>query len=168
MDRTHQDERGLGPDVIQQPEENQMAKSKRAVAKTAAVMKNIEAAVASLEAACVAGNHAVAKRGRDAKGLAAATKRLARKSATLTKRKRLSAKRAKSAPSGETRKALRAVIKELAATKTQLVKARAAKGANAVELAALKAAQRRANAYAKAVVQVEAALNRPAKRRSKR
>jgi hypothetical protein len=59
-------------------------------------------------------------------------------------------------------------VKELATTKTRLVKARAAKGANAVELTALKAAQRRASAYAKAIVQAEAVLNRPAKRRRKR
>lgn len=136
-----------------------MAKSKRAIAKSAAVTKNIEAALASLEAACVAGDHAVARRGQDGKSLSAATKRLSRKSAILTKRKRLLAKRAKAAPSGETRKALRAVIKELATTKTQLIKARAAKGANAVELAALKVAQRRASAYAKAIAQADRSLS---------
>ena len=59
-------------------------------------------------------------------------------------------------------------MKELAETKTRLVKAKAAKAANAVELAALKAAQRRARAYAKAIVQAEAALAKPAKRRRKR
>lgn len=135
-----------------------MAKSKRALAKPAAVMKNIETAVASLESACVAGNHAVAKRSKDGKGLASAAKRLARKSAILTKRKRLSAKRARSSPSGETRRTLRSVIKELATTKKQLAKARAAKGANATELAAMKIAQRRANAYAKAITQAEKSL----------
>jgi hypothetical protein len=110
----------------------------------------------------------VATRSKDAKKLAATTKRLSRKRAILAKRKRTSAKRSKAAPSGETRKALRAVVKELATTKTQLVKARAAKGANAVELAALKAAQRRARAYAKAIVQAEVALSKRAKRRRKR
>lgn len=135
-----------------------MAKSKRAIAKTAAVTKNIEAAVAALETACVAGNHAVATRSKDGKSLAATTKRLSKKSAVLTKRKKLSAKRAKATPSGETRKALRSVIKELAQTKKQLVKARAEKGANATELASLKDAQRRANAYAKAIMQAESSL----------
>src|SRR5690242_5988087 len=128
-----------------------MAKTKRAIAKSAAITKNIEAALASLGTACVAGDNAVARRGKDGKSLAAMTKRLSKKRAILAKRKRLSAKRAKAGPSGETRKALRAVIKELATTKTQLVKARAAKGVNAIELAALKAAQRRASAYAKAI-----------------
>ena len=145
-----------------------MAGKKRAITKSAVVTKNIETALASLGTACVAGDSAVAKRSKDGKSLAAATKRLSKKRSTLTKRKRLSAKRAKAAPSGETRRALRAVIKELATTKTQLVKARAAKGVNAVELAALKAAQRRASAYAKAIVQAEEALNKPAKGRRKR
>lgn len=135
-----------------------MAKSKRAIAKSAAVTKNIEAALSSLGTACDAGNSAVAKRSKDGKSLATATKRLSKKRATLTKRKRFSAKRARSSPSGETRKALRAVIKELASTKKALVKAQTAKGINAVELTALKAAQRRANAYAKAIVQAEKSL----------
>ena len=135
-----------------------MAKSKRTIAKSAAVTKNIEAALASLGTACVAGDGAVAKRSKDGKSLAASTKRLSKKSASLAKRKRLSAKRARATPSGETRKALRSVIKELATTKKQLVKARTAKGINAVELAALKAAQRRANAYAKAIAHAEKSL----------
>ena len=142
-----------------------MAKAKRTIAKSAAVTKNIETALASLGTACVAGDSAVARRGKDGKSLAAATKRLSRKRAILAKRKKSSAKRAKASPSGETRKALRAAIKELAATKTQLVKARAAKGVNAVELAALKAAQRRASAYAKAIAQAERSLNKSTKRR---
>jgi prophage DNA circulation protein len=135
-----------------------MAKSKRAIAKSAAVTKSIETALASLGTACVAGDSAVAKRGKDGKTLAAATKRLSKKRAVLSKRKQLSAKRARKTPSGETRKALRAVIKELASTKKQLVKARAAKDVNAVELAALKIAQRRATAYAKAIAQVDRSL----------
>ena len=142
-----------------------MAKAKRAIAKSAAVTKNIETALAALGTACVAGDSAVAKRGKDGKSLAATTKRLSRKRAILAKRKHLSAKRAKAAPSGETRKALRAVIKELATTKTQLGKARTAKGINAVELAALKVAQRRASAYAKAIAQAEKSLNKPTKRK---
>ncbi|MDB5214327.1 MAG: hypothetical protein JWO86_2254 [Myxococcaceae bacterium] len=137
-----------------------MAKAKRAIAKSAAVTKNIETALASLGTACVAGDSAVARRSKDGKSLAAATKRLSKKRATLAKRKRISAKRARSAPSGETRRALRGVIKELATTKTQLVKARAAKGINAVELAALKDAQRRATAYAKAIAQADKSLSK--------
>jgi hypothetical protein len=137
-----------------------MAKKNRTIAKSAAVTKNIEAALASLGTACVAGDRAVATRSKDGKTLAATTKRLSRKSAILAKRKRVSAKRAKATPSGETRKALRAVLKELATTKKLLGKARAAKGENALELAALKVAQRRASAYAKAIAQAEKSLSK--------
>lgn len=134
-----------------------MAK-KKTIAKSAAVTKSIETALASLGTACAAGDGAVAKRSKDAKSLATATKRLSRKRAILIKRKRISAKRAKASPSGETRRAVRAVIKELATTKKLLGKARTAKGINAVELAALKAAQRRATAYAKAIAHAEKSL----------
>lgn len=145
-----------------------MAGKKRTIAKSAAVTKNIETALEALGAACVAGNSAVATRSKDGKSLATAAKRLSRKRAMLAKRKRLAAKRARTAPSGETRKALRSVVKELATTKVALAKAKAAKGVNAVELTALKATQRRANAYAKAIMQAEAVLAKPAKRRRKK
>lgn len=145
-----------------------MAGGRRVIAKSAAVTKNIERALAALGVACVAGDRAVATRTKDGRSHAAATKRLSRQRAILAKRKRASAKRAKAAPSGDTRRALRAVVKELAVTKARLAKAKAAKDANAVELAALKATQRRASAYAKAIVQAEAALAKPAKRRRTR
>ena len=135
-----------------------MAKSKRTIAKSAAVTKNIEAALASLETAVASGDSAVAKRSKDHKSFASATKRLNKKRAVLVKRKRLSAKRAKSSPSGDTRRALRSVIKELATTKKQLGKARVVQGVNAVELGALKIAQRRASAYAKAIAAAEKTL----------
>ena len=144
-----------------------MAGKKHAIAKSAAVTKNIEAALVALGTACSAGDRAVATRSKVGKSLATATKRLSKKRATLAKRKRLAAKRAKATPSGETRKALRAAVKELATTKVQLSKASVAKGANAVELAALKGAQRRASAYAKAIVKAEAALAKTATRRPK-
>lgn len=142
-----------------------MAKKTRTIAKSAAVTRTIEAALESLGTARVAGDSAVAKRSKDHKSFAATTKRLSKKRATLTKRKRVTAKRAKAAPSGETRKALRTVVKELAATNKQLVKARALQGVNAVELAALKAAQRRATAYGKAIAQAEKSLDTPSKRK---
>jgi len=133
-------------------------KSKRGVAKSAAVEKDLETSLEKLATACKAGNAAVARRSKDAKQLATTTKRLGRKRTALIKRKRLAAKRAKASPSGETRRALRTTTKELTTTRSQLMKARAVKAANAAELAALKAAQRRANVYAKAIARAEKAL----------
>lgn len=136
-----------------------MAKKRtRGVAKSAAVEKDLETSLAKLASACEAGSKAVASRSKDAKRLATTTKRLGRKRSTLIKRKRLAAKRAKTSPSGETRKALRTTVKELAATRSLLEKTRTVKTANATELAALKATQRRASAYAKAILRAERAL----------
>ncbi|MFO0737497.1 MAG: hypothetical protein U0270_16515 [Labilithrix sp.] len=140
-----------------------MAKTNRTIAKSTAVTKNIEAALDSLGTACEAGDRAVARRTKDGKSFAAATKRLSKKRAVLIKRKRLSAKRAKASPSGETRRALKAVIKELASTKSKLLKAREVQSINAAELTALKSAQRRAAAYAKAILQAEASLSNTGK-----
>jgi len=135
-----------------------MAKKTKAIAKSAAVEKDLVASLARLSAACAAGDAAVASRSKTAKQLATATKRLGRKQSALLKRKRLAAKRAKSDPGGETRRALNATVKELGSIRTQLGKARAAKAANAAELATLKAAQRRANAYAKAIARADKTL----------
>jgi hypothetical protein len=165
MGLTPKDERAPGAPTSSRTKETQVAKKNRTIAKSAAVTKSIETALLSLGTACEAGDSAVARRSKDHKSFATASKRLSKKRAILIKRKRLSAKRAKASPSGETRKALRSVIKELATTKKQLVKARAVQGVNAVELALLKAAQRRATAYAKAIVAAEKSLEKTTKRK---
>ena len=135
-----------------------MAKRKRTVAKSAAVEKDLATSLARLATACTAGNSAVATRSKAAKQLATTTKRLGRKRTALLKRKRLAAKRARNNPSGETRRALRSTVRELGNVRTKLAKARAVKAANASELAGLKAAQRRANAYAKAIAKADKTL----------
>lgn len=135
-----------------------MAKRSKAVAKSAAVEKDLAASLAKLATAFEAGTTAVAVRSKEAKRLAATTKTLGRKRKALMKRKALAAKRAKATPSGETRKTLRAAMKELASVRTQLAKVRGVKATNATELAGLKAAHRRATAYAKAIAQVDKKL----------
>jgi hypothetical protein len=135
-----------------------MAKRKKAVAKSAAVEKDLETSLAKLATACAAGDAAVASRSKQAKQLAATTKRLGRQRKALIKRKGLAAKRAKAKPSGETRRALRTTVRELTTVRTKLAKARALKSANATELAGLKTAQRKANAYAKAIARADKTL----------
>lgn len=135
-----------------------MAKRKKAVVKSAAVEKDLATSLAKLATAFEAGDTAVATRSKEAKRLAATTKTLGRKRKALIKRKALAAKRAKATPSGETRKTLRTTVKELASVRTLLTKVRAVKAANATELAGLKAAHRRATAYAKAIAQADKKL----------
>jgi len=145
-----------------------MATKKKPIAKSASVEKNIAVALERLDAACTEGDKAVAARSKIAKKLNAESRRLNKKRATLVKRSKVAAVKAKADPSAANRKALREAVTELAATRKALVKTRAAKAVNSPELKALKAAQRQANAYGKAIVQADKVLNKPAKKRRTR
>ena len=145
-----------------------MATKKRPIAKSASVEKNIDVALERLDAACTEGDKAVAARSKIAKKLNAESRRLNKKRATLVKRSKVAAVKAKADPSAATRKALREAVTELAATRKALAKTRAAKAVNTPELAALKVAQRQANAYGKAIAQADKVLNKPKKKRKKR
>jgi hypothetical protein len=124
------------------------------------VEKNLATALERLAIASKAGARAVAVRGKDGKKIAATVKRLAKKRATLLRRKKTASKRARRSPSGETRRALRAVVRELAGTSKALAKARVVKAAHASEFAALRIASRRASGYAKAIAATDRALRR--------
>jgi len=139
-----------------------MAKSRKSIAKSDFVQRNLEAGLEKLAVASAAGDRAVAVRGKDAKKLGATVKRLAKRKASALRRKKTAAKRARKSPSGETRRALKAAVRELATVNTQLGKARTVKAANAVEYAALRLAQRRATGYQRAIAQIDRALRRSA------
>ena len=113
---------------------------------------------ASVPVAAAAGEKAVAIRARDGKKLTLAVKRLAKRRGALLKRKKLAAKRARKNPWGDTRRALKSTIRELTTTSAALVKARAAKLANATEFAALRMASRRATGYSRAIALVDRRL----------
>ena len=144
-----------------------MARKAKTIAKSAAVNSKIATALGALGAACTDSDAAVAVRTKTNKKLTADLKKLNRKRRVLAKRKLAAAAKAKKAPGVDTRKALRLVDKELVATRKALVKARADKAGNSAELAAMKAAQRQSNAYAKAIAKVDKVLNKPAKKRRK-
>ena len=145
-----------------------MATKKKPIAKSASVEKNIAVALERLDAACTEGDKAVAARSKIAKKLNAESRRLNKKRATLVKRSKVAAVKAKADPSAANRKALREAVTELAATRKALAKTRAAKAVNSPELAGLKFAQRQANAYGKAIVLADKVLNKPKKKRKKR
>ncbi|HET6582950.1 MAG TPA: hypothetical protein VFG69_05880 [Nannocystaceae bacterium] len=140
-----------------------MAKARKSVAKSDFVEKNLAAALERLEVAAAAGRKAVTARSRDGKKFAATVKRLAKRRASLVRRKKLASRRARKSPSGESRKALRSVVKELATTTKALAKAKGIRVANASELAALKPAHRRATGYSRAIAQIDRALRRAKK-----
>ncbi|MBV1858741.1 MAG: hypothetical protein KUG77_10045 [Nannocystaceae bacterium] len=130
------------------------------MAKSSFVEKNLQTALEKLAVATAAVDKAVTVRTVDAKKNLVAVKRLTKRKATLTKRKKLAAGRVKKATSVETRGALRTVTKDLATTTKELAKLRAVKASNGEELKALKASQRRIKGYNKGIAQTDAALNK--------
>lgn len=136
-----------------------MAKrSKKTVAKAAAVLNNIETGLAKLVAATEAVEHGVAVLSKSAKQDLALVKRLGKREKSLNNRKRIATGRAKKDPSKDNRAALRTVTSELARTKKELTKARAAKKTNGDELSALRGAQRRLRGYNKGIGATDKAL----------
>ncbi|MCR9161522.1 MAG: hypothetical protein ACE37F_30105 [Nannocystaceae bacterium] len=135
-----------------------MARAKKPIAKSSAVEKNIQTALDKLALATTAVDTAVTVRARDAKKNTAAVKRLAKRKATLTKRKGVATRRAKKDSTTENRQALRTVTKDLNSTIKELTKARATKAANAEELKALRALQRRTKGYNRGIAQTDRAL----------
>ena len=145
-----------------------MATQKRPIAKSAAVEKNITVALEKLGAASTDGDKAVAARSKISKQLNTESRRLNKKRGVLLRRGKVAAAKAKATPNAEARKALRETASELAAVRKALAKNKAAKAVNTPELAALKAAQRQATAYGKAIAQADKVLNKPKKKRRKR
>ena len=143
-------------------------KARKSIPKTAVVESNLETAMQRLAMACQAGDSAVAVRSSDGKKLATAVKRLSKRRATLLKRKKTTANKLSREPNRENRSAFKAVQKELATTKKELDKARVAKAANLAELTTMRAAQKRANAYKKAIASADKTLNKPKKARRKK
>lgn len=141
---------------------------KKSILKSTVLNKRVDTAVTSLVGAAAECNQAVDVLGKDVKKLTAEAKRLGKKRAVLAKRKKAAAKKVKSSPGADTRKALNAVVKELAVVSKQAPKARAAKATAAAELSGLKSAAKRLNAYVKNMDKVDKDLSKPAKKRRKR
>lgn len=144
------------------------ARRKPTIAKSASIDKNIETAIEKLTAASLDGGKAVATRTKEGKKLTAAVRRLSKKRATLMRRKKTATTRAKNAPSAETRGALRTVLKDITSVTKELDKLRPQKNANAEELAALKAGERKATAYLKSIEKADKVLNKPKRKRRAR
>jgi len=142
-----------------------LAKSRKTIAKSASVEKNLATAAEKLSQASSDSEKAVAVRSRMGKQLASELRRLNKRRGVLLRRKQKAAQKAKAEPSRENVQAARAAEKDLVATRKALAKARAARAVNAPELAALKAAQRQAKAYQQAIEKADKVLNKPKKRR---
>jgi len=143
-------------------------KSKKSVAKSAAVAKVVDSSLAALTTANSDSEKAVAALSKIAKKLTAEGKRLSKKRATLSKRKKATTAKLKKASDAATKKLLTATVKELNAVKKDAAKSSAAKSANAAELSGLKASAKRTKAYLAVIAKADKILNKPKKKKRKK
>lgn len=141
-----------------------MAKAKPVI-KAAALDRTINSSTEALSQARDAAGLAVTKKSAEAKKLTAEVKRGTKKKVMLTKRNRTAAAKMKKAGDVASKKAAAAVAKDLNAAKSALEKSRANKAVVATELAALRAAAKRLNAYTRAIAAADRILNKPVKKR---
>jgi len=141
-----------------------MVKAKPVV-KATALDKTINASVEALTKASSAADVAVAKKAAEAKKMLAEIRRHLKKKATLTKRNKTASEKLKKDASAVNKKAVAAVVKDLKVTNAALTKVRTSKAAVLAELASLKLASKRLNAYTKAIAAADKVLNKPAKKR---
>jgi hypothetical protein len=154
--------------VNETKQEKHMPVKKRTknIKKAAACEKTIATALSNLDAVLSDVTKAAGVRAAQARKLTAESKRLAKKRATLMKRRKSTAAKLKKAPDADMRKKLRETEKELTRVKKLSVTNRAAKSANSEELRELKSQMKRTRAYNKALAAADKALNKP--RRKKR
>lgn len=134
---------------------------KKAIATSAAMAKTLESALGGLASICESGGKAVDTRAKDAKKLAASSKRLGKKRMMLNKRKSTATARLKKDATADNRKALSAVVKELGMVTRELAKVKKVKDANNAELSGLRTSLKRATAYMKGVTSADRVLNKP-------
>ncbi len=141
-----------------------MVKAKPIV-KAATIDKTITASTDSLTKACNDAVTAITKKTAEAIKLMAEVKRHTKTKAILTRRSKTAAAKLKKDPNAANKKAVTDVAKEIKLTSSALDKARTNKAIVSTELAALRAASKRLNAYTKAITAADKVLNKPAKRR---
>lgn len=144
-----------------------MVKAKPVI-KAAAIDKTINASTDSLTKACNDAVTAITKKTAEAKNLMAEVKRHTKKKAILTRRSKTAATKLKKDPNAANKKAVTDVAKEIKLTSSALDKARTNKAFVSTELAALRAASKRLNAYTKAIAAADKVLNKPVIKKRKR
>ncbi|MGB5396877.1 MAG: hypothetical protein WBN96_06985 [Gammaproteobacteria bacterium] len=138
---------------------------KKTVVKNSAIASTIENSVSNLEVALDKADRAVTVKSAESKKLLNETRRLKKRRTTLMgKKKRATAANRKNS-TGDSRKLLRSVTSELAATNKVLVKATAARQAVLEELSGLKDSQKMLAAYVKGISAADRAIAKSKKKR---
>ena len=143
-----------------------MAKTKPVV-KAAALDKAVNATVDVMSTAATAANSAVIKVAAEVKKLTVEVKRQTKKKGVLAKRNVAAKAKLKKVADATNKKLVSTVGKELKSVTSAQSKARVSKAIVATELASLKVAQKRLNAYSKAIAAADKVLNKPVKKRAK-
>jgi len=147
-----------------------MAVKKKKVANkktitSASALKTIDGAITNLTAVVSSTASAIAELSKEKKTLLTAAKRLARKRATLVRKKKVAASKLKKDATAANKKLVDGLTKEIATIKKEALKVAAHKSRITEELAALKVSSKRVVAYAKAISAADKMLNKPKKKR---
>ena len=141
-----------------------MANAKR-LATSSSIAKKIQIATENLILAKQDGEVSASSLEKDRKKFLADNKRLSKKRAVLTKKKKIAANRLKKTPNAENRKVASSLVKELAVVKKAGDKARAISAVNAEELKSVKASLKQASAYLAGIEKANKQLNKPQKKK---
>ncbi len=145
-----------------------MAKAvKKSIINSNAVEKTTDTSLSNLTKVCNDAVAAVEVKTKEAKKLATEIKRFSKKRAALMKRKKTATAKLKKDGGAESRKALKAVEKDIAQITKELNKLKPAKASVSEELVALKAGCKRVTAYVSAIEKADNILNKPVKKRKK-
>ena len=144
-----------------------MAKAKKP-ASASSIAKKIQVATENLLTAKNDGEVAASSLEKDRKKLLAENKRIAKKRAVLSRKKKAAANRLKKTPNAENRKAVNSISKELTTVSKAGVKARATKSANAEELKSVKTSLKQVSTYIAVIAKADKQLNKPKKKRARK
>jgi len=136
--------------------------------KGAASEKAVDSAIATINEVAASATKAVIAVNNEYKKLTKTARSLNKKRAAMMKKAKTATNRLKKEATAANRKAVAVIKKDIAVIKKEAEKVRNVKSAVSEELATLKAASRRAIAYAKGVASADKVLNKPKKARRKK
>jgi len=131
-------------------------------------LKSVDNAIASLLNEATSISKAVIDTTKNKKKLLAESKRLAKKLATLMKKKKTARAAVNKDSSAANRKAVKSIEKDISANKKEAAKITAEKSQAITELSALKVVSKRASVYVKALTSADKGLNKPKRKRKKK
>ena len=144
------------------------ATNKKPVTKNSVIANSIDSAVYNLEVALEKADKAVTARSNESKKLLNESRRLRKRRTTQIGKKKRAIAADKKNSSADSRKAVRTITSELAATRKALDKTTTTRQAVLEELSGLKDSQKMLNAYVKGIYAADRAIERSKKKAARR